>query len=65
MWLVTACELILNTYHNDFLDYQARVTIGYRFVLNIIYLLGPVLMKTLVNLNVILQLIKFKEIPFI
>lgn len=65
MWLVTACELILNTYHNDFLDNQAGVTIGYRFVLNIIYLLGPVLMKTLVNLNVILQLIKFKEIPFI
>lgn len=65
MWLVTACELILNTYPNDFLDNQAGVTIGYRLVLNIIYLLGPVLMKTHVNLNIILQLIKFKEIPFI
>lgn len=62
---MTACELILNIYHNDFLDNQAGVTIGYRLVLNIIYLLGPVLMKTHVNLNIILQLIKFKDSPFI
>lgn len=62
---MTACELILNIYPNDFLDNQAGVTIGYRLVLNIIYLLGPVLMKTHVNLNIILQLVKFKESPFI